>query len=184
VERQGFRLRRHHAREVGRRSSVGDLGHPRGRASTPDEYRKELAAFGWWFAAECFDDGWSIAQLNAALELAREIDADHLVAERLVGISTRFPTEAMTCMRIMVEGDKEGWGIIGWRDDARAAIANALASDDAKAHAAAEGLVNYLGTRGHLDFRDLLGHQNLTPHDCHHSSAIQFGASSPPPHCP
>jgi hypothetical protein len=121
-----------------------------------DDYQKELAAFGWWFASECFDDEWAIVQLEAALVVAGEIDPDHLVAERLVVLSKRFPRETMVCMRSMIESDNEGWGIIGWRDDARTAISNALASGDLDALGAAEDLVNYLGTRGHLEFRDLL----------------------------
>ena len=57
----------------------------------------------------------------------------------------------------MVEADNEGWRIIGWRDEARTAISNAMTSGDTDARSEAEGLVNYLGTRGHLEFRDLLG---------------------------
>jgi hypothetical protein len=121
-----------------------------------EERRKELAAFGWWFAAEAFPEDWAIVQLERALKAGGEIDADHLVAERLSALSERYPREAMVCMRLVAEGDDEGWGIIGWRDEARSAISNAMASEDSDARRSAEALVNYLGTRGHLEFRDLL----------------------------
>jgi hypothetical protein len=127
------------------------------KSQATDEYRKELSAFGWWFASGSFEEGWAIAQLEGALSLGGKIEADHLVAERLVVLSNKFPREAVVCMRHMVESDKDGWGIIGWREEARGAITKALASGDAAARGAGEDLVNYLGTRGHLEFRNLLG---------------------------
>ncbi|MDQ3913737.1 MAG: hypothetical protein M3285_00940 [Actinomycetota bacterium] len=124
----------------------------------PAARRKELGAFGWWFAAEAFPEDWAIAQLERALTEGGGADADHLVAERIRTVSERYPREAVVCMRLMAAGDDEGWGIIGWRDEARSAITTAMASGNADARAAAEALVNYLGTRGHLEFRDLLPH--------------------------
>lgn len=122
----------------------------------PNARRTELAAYGWWFGAQSFPEDWAIAQLERALSVGGEIEAEHLVAERLAAIAEKHPRSAMTCMRRMAEADKEGWGIIGWRDELRAAISTALASGEVEARNEAEGLVNYLGARGHLEFRDLL----------------------------
>lgn len=129
------------------------------RARDPNllnEMRAELSAFGWWIASAKFDQRWMLQQLEEVLRLVGEIDADHLAAERLREAAAIEPLRAMTCMRLMVEGDKKGWGVIGWRDTARNAIASALSSADEEARRAAEDVVHALGARGYSEFRELL----------------------------
>ncbi len=125
-------------------------------SGSPSHHTAEMAAFGWWFASGKFDDMWSIGQLVEALRLTGKVEVDHLVAERLADLAEKNPAEVVECLSLMVQGDKEGWAIEGWRAHARAVLATALRSDDAKAKQLANALVNHLGKLGHFDFRDLL----------------------------
>jgi hypothetical protein len=56
----------------------------------------------------------------------------------------------------MVKGDKEGWLLLGKEDTAREIISAAINSDNLEAQNAAVELINFLGARGYLKFRDLL----------------------------
>lgn len=67
-----------------------------------------------------------------------------------------MPAIAVQCLSHIIEGDTEGWAIYGWREEARTVLENAVKSDDGAARKAADELINRLGARGHLEFRDLL----------------------------
>jgi len=122
----------------------------------PSSHTEEVAAFGWWFASGKFDDAWAIAQLKEALRLSGKTEPYELVLERLARLSTRIPVDVMECLRLIVEGDKEGWNIRTWREPKRTILETALRSRDPIARQRAESLIHRLGARGYWDFRDLL----------------------------
>jgi hypothetical protein len=117
---------------------------------------EELKEYGWWFASRKLDDDWSIAQLLGALKLAKQVEPDHLVVERLVEMAQIAPLHCIEALRMMIEGDAKGWAVLGWQDKAEDIIRSARKSGDSKAREAAEELVNLLGSRGHFDFGKLL----------------------------
>ena len=125
-------------------------------ATPPSLHAAELAAFGWWFVSDLFDDTWAIEQLKEALKLSGRVQPDHLVVERLATLADDMPLPAVECLGLIIEGDKEGWGIHGWREHTRTLLATALQSTDETAQQAAVDLVHRLGARGYLAFRDLL----------------------------
>ncbi len=127
------------------------------RSATPLSHAVELAAFGWWFTSRKFDDVWAMAQLTEVLRLIGKVDADRRVVERLAALAVDMPQQVVECLHLMVEGDKEGWAIYGWREHARTILATAIQSYNAEACEAATTLVHRLGARGYLEFRDLLG---------------------------
>jgi hypothetical protein len=116
----------------------------------------EMAAFGWWFASTKFDDPWSLSQLHEVLMLVGKVEVDHLVVERLAALVEKQPAQVTECLRLMVEGGKDGWAISGWLPQARTVLASALKSGDADASQLAVNLINRFGTLGYFDFRDLL----------------------------
>lgn len=122
---------------------------------TATNHTAELAVFGWWFVSQKFDDPWAIAQLLAALSLVQKAEPNHLVVERLVALASTMPLEAVQCLSLMVQGDKEGWDISGWQDDSRKILAAAIASGNPAARQAAIDLVNRLAARGMPDYQDL-----------------------------
>jgi len=125
-------------------------------SGTPFNHTAELAAFGWWFVSQKFDDAWAMSQLLAALVLVLKAEPDHLVVERLVALAATMPLEVVQCLTFMVQGDKEGWNIGGWRDNSRKILAIALAGGDSAAKQAAIEHVNRLAARGMPDYKDLL----------------------------
>ena len=126
------------------------------RVLYPVSHTNELAAFGSWFASAKFDDSWAMTQLTQSLELAGKTEPDYIVVERLAAVARAMPAQAVDCLRLIVQADKEGWTIYGWREHARAILAIALQSTDSTTRQAATALVNRLGERGYRDFRDLL----------------------------
>jgi hypothetical protein len=125
-------------------------------AATASDHAAELAAFGWWFVSQKFDDAWAMSQLLAVLSLAQKAEPDYLVVERLVTLAATMPIEAVQCLTMMVQGDKESWNIQTWRDDSRKILATAISSCNSAARQAAIELVNRLAARGMSDYKDVI----------------------------
>lgn len=117
---------------------------------------EELKEYGWWFASGKLYDEWSINQLLEVLRLAKRVEPDHLVVERLVDIAKTMPQPSIQALSMIVDGDTKGWGVLGWADKAKEIIRAARKSGDAVARQSAEDLVNLLGSRGYFDFGELL----------------------------
>ncbi len=117
---------------------------------------KELISFGWWFVSAKFDDNWAILQLRNVLEFAGDIRPDHMVLARLATLSVKMPLLTVKCIALLVESDKEGWHMHVWNEHARTILSDALQSTDDNARQIALNLINCIGTRGYLAFRDLL----------------------------
>ncbi len=127
------------------------------RAAGPSfPQKEELTAFGWWFASKKFPDGWSIDQVLEVLRIAGSIEPDHLVVERLAELSALMTAKAVECLALIVEGDKDGWAVLSWREHARNLLGGAIHSADQTARMRAINLVHYLGARGYSEFRDLI----------------------------
>jgi hypothetical protein len=128
----------------------------------PQNHAGEMMAFGWWFAFGKFDIKWALVQLREALSVTtqappmrRRGQPDASVMDKLAEIAGQFPHEAVQCLRLMVEGDREGWRIYAWRGKARTILAAGMRNVEARSEA--EATINYLGSRGFVDdFRDLL----------------------------
>ncbi len=122
-----------------------------------DGVREELANFGWWFASGRLQDEWALERLSEVLELADGvIEPNRLVAERLALLASDQPSTVVACLAKMVDGDREGWRILGWREHARTILSAALSSDQEEAQSSARDIINGLGERGFHEFRDLL----------------------------
>ena len=99
------------------------------RTSTPAA-AEELVYFGWWFVSGTLDDSWSISQLKETLRLAGRVEPDHMVMKHLADIANARPLDVVECLRMIVEGDKEGWRIHGWMDQARLLLSTAINGSD------------------------------------------------------
>lgn len=124
------------------------------KAQQPSDFEKEMAAFGWWFVSDKFDVSWAIAQLFESLQLVHQTDPEHMVLEHLARTVESHPVESAQCLRILAEGDREGWKLYASRDHIRRILAVALRNPTAGKEA--ERIIHYLGSRGFLEFRDLL----------------------------
>lgn len=115
----------------------------------------EMEAFGWWFASGKFDDSWSIKQLLETLEITNKTDPDHLVVKRLAGLSSKMPPEVVQCLDLLCKGDKEGWKMHGWKEEAKIILIESLKAKG-KTREKAENLIHYLGSRDWIEFGELL----------------------------
>jgi len=124
------------------------------QSSPSADFAKEMAAFGWWFVSDKFAVDWAIAQLSESLQLVHQTDPAHRVLEHLAKTVEEHPKESVKCLRMIAEGDREGWKLSARRDHVRRILEVALQNPTAKEEA--ERIIHYLGSRGFLEFRDLL----------------------------
>ena len=124
--------------------------------SNRQRHHKELEQFGSWFASGRFGEEWSLARLQDTLTLVGSAEPDSLVMDQLVKWASVRPIEVLECVQLMIDGADEDWKIVGWRDEIRQILTVGLQAGDS-ARNAATILVNILGAKGHLEFRDLLG---------------------------
>ena len=124
------------------------------QAQRASDFEEEIAAFGWWFVSGKFDTEWVIEQLVEALQIVGKAEPDHMVVEKLAEIVENYPLEAVESLRMIFKSDHEGWFILGCRRYARNILEVAL--QDVAVRQKAERLIHYLGSRGYLEFRDLL----------------------------
>lgn len=124
------------------------------KAQQPSDFEKEMAAFGWWFVSDKFDMSWAIAQLSESLQLVHQTDPEHMVLEHLARTVESHPVESAQCLRILAEGDREGWKFYESSDHIRRILEVALRNPTAGKEA--ERIIHYLGSRGLLEFRNLL----------------------------
>jgi hypothetical protein len=120
----------------------------------PSSHGKELAAFSRWFISSKFDDAWSLGQLIAVLRLGK-IESEHIVVERLADLTTKMLAESIKCLSLIID-KSELAGIYMWGEKAKLILSAALNSSDSKVCEEAINIINNLGIRGYLGFRELL----------------------------
>jgi hypothetical protein len=118
----------------------------------------ELLAFFAWFASGAFEASWSLATLQAMLQIT-EGRSDHgkQVLERLSVLAPDYPWETVTAAAAMVKKDAQSISISWWSDELRAVLAASMASPDEQTRSMASDLIHWMGSRGFHQFRDLLG---------------------------
>ena len=84
----------------------------------------------------------------------RDIDRDNTVMERLKELANEWPHETVRVAHLMVEFDA-GWGPSGWESELGHILSAALASVDPEARKEALSLIDLLGRKGFLSFREL-----------------------------
>jgi hypothetical protein len=111
--------------------------------------------FGPWFVSGQFPEDWALEQLERFARVAGNAEPDHAVVERLVAVTQGDIARAVRILKELVRGDREGWRIHGWLDSAKRILEAAMRAGG-EARILAEGIVNYLGRRGHTQFGELL----------------------------
>jgi len=125
----------------------------------PDQYKQEIAAFGWWFISEKFEDDWLISYLYDVLDIAGEEIERFVVKEiikKLVSFVDKRPKEVLFCLKAIFEADEQGWHIYFTRENIKIILGKALSSPNVEVVEEAKKLINYLGSRGYFEFRELL----------------------------
>jgi hypothetical protein len=122
--------------------------------SDPDKNQKEISSFGWWFVSGKFDPRWSLAKLAEALCYVPKSEPDNMVIEKLSEAAEAYLDKVLECLDRLVRGDKEGSVIDLNKQHIRKILQVAMEKDNIKEQARI--MINYLGSRGFLYFRDLL----------------------------
>ncbi len=125
-------------------------------AVSPETFTRELANFGYWFTSEKFEERWSMDMLLATLQLTKKTESEMDVVKLLAERCPRYPVECVTCLRLMVEGDRERWLLLGAEDDAKRVLRHAIDSNNADAALSARRLTEHLIARGNFGFTSLL----------------------------
>ena len=123
----------------------------------PAEHKKELNAFGWWFASGKFPIDWVLDQLKSTLQIASIADP-HIYRkpmEMLTKVSEDTPSKSVECLELIITPHMETWSIHMWEKNIRIILSNACQSSDETAKRTASHLINRLFARGHIEFRDL-----------------------------
>jgi len=115
----------------------------------------EMGSFGWWLQSKKFPDDWAIGQANSVADLFLNLHPDFAVVERLVELAPRYPYEAIHCLGVILEEDRQGWATYGWGDKDRMIIRAALAGGE-RSHAEAIRIVNIFVARGLVSYRSLV----------------------------
>jgi hypothetical protein len=124
------------------------------QAQDRSDFEKEVAAFGWWFASGKFDVDWALDQLFASLEFSGRVKRTHMILKTLSVTAQTHPLKSVKSLRLIAEGDRQGWELDIGREHIWQILQWSLANPDAKEEA--EKLIHYLGSRGFLEFKDLL----------------------------
>jgi hypothetical protein len=117
---------------------------------------KELGAFGWWFSAGVLADDWRLAQAEAVLKKGVRLEPNFAVFATLAALARERPWPTARILRMMLEQEKDGWGIDAHRDDIKNALAAILAGSDNEARQLAVETAHWLGSLGYRDFRPLV----------------------------
>jgi hypothetical protein len=125
------------------------------KAESLAPYEKELAAFAWWFASARFDITWATGELMEVLQAGIRIDPYSGVMERLVDLAPSLPSLVIQCLTMMIDALDEDWHIIAWRESIREILSAVKDSPDLSVRDAARDLVDRLGRKNFLEFREL-----------------------------
>lgn len=114
----------------------------------------DLAAMGWWFTSDVFDDVWVLEQLGETLAATNgAIDWDHEVAKKLASLAGTHGPAVIGPLEQFVTGGDE-WRVPRTKDAVHDAL-EVLLGNDATREPARE-IVQRLLARGWREFSDLL----------------------------
>jgi hypothetical protein len=120
---------------------------------------EELREYGWFLAADVFDKDWALSKLIKVTALVGKVEPDHMIYERLAALVDERPLEVVNCLSAMVEVEKEGWGLLGSKEEIRSILKSVVSGANVAAREQAIAIINRLGERGYLEYRDLLSSQ-------------------------
>jgi hypothetical protein len=125
-------------------------------APSPAGFVKELANFGYWFVSGKFEERWALDTLLSALRLTKKTESEMAIVKLLAERCPRYPVECVACLRLMVEGDRERWLLVGVEDDAKLVLRLGLDSNNSEAALSARRLTEHLIAKGNFGFTSLL----------------------------
>jgi len=113
-----------------------------------------MAAFGWWFNSGRFEDHWALEHLYSSLKLSKgEMEPKLGTLQRLAKLASQYPELVISCTELIVHAELVD--VILWVDDLTNILKVVLKSGG-DASRTARSIIQTLGIRGHLQYRNLL----------------------------
>jgi len=119
---------------------------------------EELSAFGWWFASGKFEPEWALRNLEETLRWT-PINAANLQAiEQLSNLYSVHPVEVLRCLKLFVQVNSDLWFFVSSHKQKGVwtILEQGMASDNVAIRDQAEEIVHLLGSKGYLEYRELL----------------------------
>jgi len=118
---------------------------------------EEFKEFGWWFVNSPFNKKWTINALLRTLQITRgEIEPTHQVIDEFSNYADDYPLLTVECLNLIARGDKQGWETYSKKEEYKTILQRIKQSKDRTAKEKANRLINYLGEKGYLEFKELL----------------------------
>ena len=119
-----------------------------------ESHTEILEPYSLWFASKRFDAEWAFDQLERVIVATKGFDLASMVIRAIVELCADLPMQSLSALRALVLHDERRWGIYGSEDNIRTILTAGIDNDSTKSDTVA--LINILGARGHLEFRDLV----------------------------
>ncbi len=124
-----------------------------GIASMP---RKELSTFGWWFAGGHFEDEWAFKWLEEVLKCTGISRSNLFVFERMSEVFADHPAESLRCLSLFMEKNDDPWFFGHKEKGVWSILEQGVQHKDPNIHDQAEDIIQRLGAKGYLEYRELL----------------------------
>ncbi|HEX7076864.1 MAG TPA: hypothetical protein VF363_00405, partial [Candidatus Eisenbacteria bacterium] len=110
----------------------------------------------WWFASGFLGDEWAIQRFVRGLSIVPKTEADHSVLDRLAAIARTLPSDVISAVGTMIEGDTRGWVVEVWRGKVEAVLQQIGSVDSPEVRKQLRELVSKLTAKGYAEFRRFL----------------------------
>ena len=118
---------------------------------------EELREFGWWFKQSPFSHKETIDKLLKTLQVTNGlVDVPYEIVEELQNYATELPLEAITVLDLIARAEREYNELSYKKEEYKSVIRQVKSSENADAIKIADELINFIGSRGFIEFRDLL----------------------------
>ena len=118
---------------------------------------EELQEFGWWFKQSPFSHKDTIGRLLKTLEVSKGIiDVAYEIVEELQSYASELPLETITVLDLIARAEREYHEFSYKKEEYKETIRLVKATGNAEAIQKANDLINFLGSKGFIEFRELL----------------------------
>ncbi|OGV67196.1 MAG: hypothetical protein A2283_06120 [Lentisphaerae bacterium RIFOXYA12_FULL_48_11] len=120
--------------------------------------KQELSTFGWWFAGGEFDkdNAWAFKWLKETLERTGISDSNMYVFERMSEIFKDYPEESLCCLKLFMKRNDDAWFFGDKEKGIWSILEQGIKHEKPEVREASENIIHSLGTKGHLEYRELL----------------------------
>lgn len=118
---------------------------------------EELREFGWWFKQSPFSHKDTIDRLLKTLDASKgAIDVAYEIIEELQNYAPELPAETITTLDLIARAEREYHEFSYKKEEYKEIIRRVKATKNVEATQKANELINFLGSKGFIEFRELL----------------------------